>query len=131
MLVKVAGKDSDSVVSGLIARVQNLPQSVMASLTWDRGTELVYHRKFTVATDVSVSFCDPKSPWQRGSTENTNGLLRQYSPNVTVGVFISVVPPAPAVAEPMLTTVVDPDAPPVPRFKVLVMPVVLAPAPIP
>ena len=83
MLVKVAGKDSDSTVSALIARVQHLPQAVMASLTWDRGTELAYHRKFTVATDVSVYFCDPKSPWQRGSNENTNGLLRQYFPNGT------------------------------------------------
>ena len=83
MLVKVAGKDSDSAVSALIAWVQHLPQAVMASLTWDRGTELAYHRKFTVATDVSVYFCDPKSPWQRGSNENTNGLLRQYFPNGT------------------------------------------------
>ena len=83
MLVKVGGKDSESVVSALIARVQHLPQGVMASLTWDRGTELAYHRKFTVATDVSVYFCDPKSPWQRGSNENTNGLLRQYLPNGT------------------------------------------------
>jgi IS30 family transposase len=83
MLVKVDGKDSDSVVSALIARVQHLPQGVMASLTWDRGMELAYHRKFTVATDVSVYFCDPKSPWQRGSNENTNGLLRQYFPNGT------------------------------------------------
>jgi IS30 family transposase len=63
MLVKVGGKDSDSVVSALIARVQHLPLGVMASLTWDRGTELAYHRKFTVATNVSVYFCDPKSPW--------------------------------------------------------------------
>jgi IS30 family transposase len=83
MLVKVGGKDSDSVVSALIAQVRDLPQGVMASLTWDRGTELVYHRKFTVATDVSVHFCDPKSPWQRGSNENTKGLLRQYFPNGT------------------------------------------------
>nr|WP_111300278.1 IS30 family transposase [Paracoccus saliphilus] len=83
MLVKVGGKDSDSVVSALIFRVQHLPQGVMASLTWDRGMELAYHRKFTVATDVSVYFCDPKSPWQRGSNENTNGLLRQYFPNGT------------------------------------------------
>jgi IS30 family transposase len=83
MLVKVSGKDSDSVVSALIARVKHLPSSVMASLTWDRGTELAYHRKFSIATDVSVYFCDPKSPWQRGSNENTNGLLRQYFPNGT------------------------------------------------
>lgn len=67
----------------LIVRGQHLPQAVMASLTGDRGTELAYHRKFTVATDVSVYFCDPKSPWQRGSYENTNGLLRQYFPNGT------------------------------------------------
>jgi IS30 family transposase len=83
MLVKVGGKNSDSVVSALIAQVQHLPQGVMASLTWDRGTELTYHSKFTVATDVSVYFCDPKSPWQRGSNENTNALLRQYLPNGT------------------------------------------------
>ena len=67
--VKVGGKDSDSVVSALIARVQHLPQGIMASLTWDRGAELAYHRKFTVATDVNVYFFDPKSPWQRGSNE--------------------------------------------------------------
>jgi len=94
MLVKVNGKDSNSVVGALIARVQHLPQGVMASLTWDRGTELAFHRKFTVATDVSVYFCDPKSPWQHGSNaeairkqhgsnENTNGLLGQNSPNGT------------------------------------------------
>ncbi|MCZ8151681.1 MAG: IS30 family transposase [Rhodobacteraceae bacterium] len=83
MLVKIGGKDSESVVSALIAQLRHLPQGVMSSLTWDRGTELAYHRKFTVATDVSVYFCDPKSPWQRGSNENTNGLLRQYLPNGT------------------------------------------------
>lgn len=83
MLVKVNGKDSDSVIGALIDRVQHLPQGLMASLSWDRGMELAYHRKFTVTTDVSVYFCDPKSPWQRGSNENTNGLLRQYFPNGT------------------------------------------------
>ena len=83
MLVQVNGKDSDSVISALIRQVQNLPQGLMTSLTWDRGTELAYHRKFTVATDVSVYFCDPQSPWQRGSNENTNGLLRQYFPKGT------------------------------------------------
>jgi IS30 family transposase len=83
LLGKVAGKDSDSVVSALIARVQYLPLGVTASLTRDRGTELAYHRKFTVATDVNVYFCDPKSPWQCGSNENTSGLLRQYLPNGT------------------------------------------------
>lgn len=83
MLVKVDGKDSDSVVGALIHQVQNLPSGLMTSLTWDRGTELAYHRKFTVANDVSVYFCDPQSPWQRGSNENTNGLLRQYFPKGT------------------------------------------------
>jgi IS30 family transposase len=83
MLVKVDGKDSDSVVGALIRQVRRLPQGVMASLTWDRGTELAYHRKLTVATDVSIYFCDPQSPWQRGSNENTNGLLRQYFPKGT------------------------------------------------
>ncbi len=70
MLVKVEGKNSDSAVSVLISRVQHLPQGVMASLTWDRRTEMAYHRKVTVATNVSVYFCVSKSPWQRGSNEN-------------------------------------------------------------
>jgi IS30 family transposase len=83
MLVKVDGKDSDTVIGALIRQVRHLPQGLMSSLTWDRGTELAYHRKFTVATDVTVYFCDPQSPWQRGSNENTNGLLRQYFPNGT------------------------------------------------
>lgn len=83
VLVKVAGKDSASVVQALIKRVQRLPAGVMASLTWDRGMELAQHRAFTVATDVAVYFCDPYSPWQRGTNENTNGLLRQYFPKGT------------------------------------------------
>jgi IS30 family transposase len=83
MLVQVAGKDTQSVVKGLIRQVQTLPSSLMASLTWDRGMELASHKQFTVATDVKVYFCDPKSPWQRGSNENTNGLLRQYFPHGT------------------------------------------------
>lgn len=83
MLVKLDGKDSDTVVSALIQQVRQIPKGLMASLTWDRGTELAYHHKFTVATDVSVYFCDPQSPWQRGSNENTNGLLRQYFPKGT------------------------------------------------
>lgn len=78
MLVKLDGKDSDTVVGALIQQVRHIPKGLMASLTWDRGTELAYHHKFTVATDVSVYFCDPQSPCQRGSNENTNGLLRQY-----------------------------------------------------
>ena len=79
-LIRVDGKDTQTVVGALIAHVQRLPQGVMRSLTWDRGMELAQHRAFTVATDVQVYFCDPQSPWQRGSNENTNGLLRQYLP---------------------------------------------------
>jgi len=60
--------------------VKHLPVGLMSTLTWDRGTELADHKRFTVATDVTVYFCDPQSPWQRGSNENTNGLLRQYFP---------------------------------------------------
>jgi IS30 family transposase len=81
MLVRVDGKDSDSVVTALVREVKRLPDGLMSSLTWDRGTELAQHKRFTVATDVNVYFCDPRSPWQRGSNENTNGLLRQYFPN--------------------------------------------------
>lgn len=81
VLVKVNGKDSASVVGALIRRVRRLPQGLKASLTWDRGTELAQHKTFTIATDVAVYFCDPHAPWQRGSNENTNGLLRQYFPH--------------------------------------------------
>ncbi|WP_114188313.1 IS30 family transposase, partial [Microvirga aerophila] len=80
LLVRVDGKDSESVVKALVRQVRRLPQGLMASLTWDRGMELAYHKRFSVATDVEVYFCDPQSPWQRGSNENTNGLLRQYFP---------------------------------------------------
>jgi IS30 family transposase len=79
-LVHVAGKDTTRVVNALIREVQRLPGGLMQSLTWDRGHEMVQHRRFSVATDVAVYFCDPQSPWQRGSNENTNGLLRQYFP---------------------------------------------------
>ena len=79
-LVRVTGKDTASVVSALIREVQRLPAGLMASLTWDRGLEMAPHRRFSVATDVAVYFCDPKRPWQRGTNENTNGLLRQYFP---------------------------------------------------
>jgi len=78
MLVRVAGKDSETVVQALIERVKTLPAQLASSLTWDRGTELAQHKRFTVETNVPVYFCDPRSPWQRGSNENTNGLLRQY-----------------------------------------------------
>jgi IS30 family transposase len=80
MLVKVAGKDTESVVSALIKQVNKLPEELRRSLTWDRGMEMASHSNFTIKTDVQVYFCDPQSPWQRGSNENTNGLLRQYFP---------------------------------------------------
>jgi transposase, IS30 family len=83
MLVQVPGKDTDSVVSALVREVKRLPAGLISSLTWDRGTELADHKRFSIATDVSVYFCDPQSPWQRGSNENTNGLLRQYFPKGT------------------------------------------------
>ena len=83
MLVRVPGKDTVSVVSSLSAKIRDLPTGLMESLTWDRGMELADHRKFTMATDVAVYFADPKSPWQRGTNENTNGLLRQYVPKGT------------------------------------------------
>lgn len=78
MLAKLGGKDSQTVVDALIERVKKLPDNLMTTLTWDRGTELAQHARFTVATDVQVYFCDPRSPWQRGTNENTNGLLRYY-----------------------------------------------------
>lgn len=80
MLVKLKNKDSDQVARALAKHVLKLPATLRRSLTWDRGTELAAHKDFTVATDVKVYFCDPHSPWQRGSNENTNGLLRQYFP---------------------------------------------------
>ena len=83
MLVKVNGKDTKSVVSALSKRVKRLPAELRKSLTWDRGSEMVSHENFSLATDVAVYFCDPHSPWQRGSNENTNGLLRQYFPKGT------------------------------------------------
>jgi IS30 family transposase len=83
MLVAVEGKDTRSVTSALSRQVGRLPQQLRSSLTWDRGMELSEHARFTVATDVKVYFCDPQSPWQRGSNENTNGLLRQYLPKGT------------------------------------------------
>jgi len=83
MLVKVNGKDTASVVTALTKQVRKLPAELRRSLTWDRGMELAEHKRFTVATDVQVYFCDPQSPWQRGTNENTNGLLRQYFPKGT------------------------------------------------
>jgi IS30 family transposase len=80
MLVKLTGKDSETVVNALIRHARKLPQELYKSLTWDRGTEMHGHRRFTLATDIQVYFCDPQNPWQRGSNENMNGLLRQYMP---------------------------------------------------
>jgi IS30 family transposase len=83
MLAKVSGKDTDTVISALIKHAHKLPNELYKSLTWDRGKEMANHKKFTLATDIDVYFCDPHSPWQRGSNENTNGLLRQYFPKGT------------------------------------------------
>jgi len=80
VLIKVAGKDATTVVAALSKYVQQLPAVLRRSLTWDRGLEMAQHKSFTIATDMQVYFCDPQSPWQRGSNENTNGLLRQYLP---------------------------------------------------
>jgi IS30 family transposase len=80
MLVKVSGKDTATVVAALSQHVLKLPEALRLSLTWDRGLEMAQHKSFTIATDMKVYFCDPQSPWQRGSNENTNGLLRQYLP---------------------------------------------------
>jgi IS30 family transposase len=83
MLAKVAGKDTQTVVTALIKQARKLPKELYRSLTWDRGKELTDHRRFTLTTKIDVYFCDPQSPWQRGSNENTNGLLRQYFPKGT------------------------------------------------
>ena len=82
-LVKVPSKDTAAVVAALTRHVRKLPAALRRSLTWDRGLEMSKHKSFTVATNVKVYFCDPQSPWQRGSNENTNGLLRQYFPKRT------------------------------------------------
>src|SRR5712675_2408301 len=80
MLIKVHSKDTATVVDALAKHVRRLPAQLRRSLTWDRGKEMADHKRFTLATDVKVYFCDPRSPWQRGTNENTNGLLRQYLP---------------------------------------------------
>jgi IS30 family transposase len=80
LLVKVPSKKSDAVVGALIKQARKLPNELRRSLTWDRGHELAQHKRFTLATDMQVYFCDPHSPWQRGTNENTNALLRQYFP---------------------------------------------------
>lgn len=83
ILVKVESKHTEQVVPALIEKMKGLPDILKGTLTWDRGVELQQHSKFTLATDIDVYFCDPRSPWQRGSNENTNGLLRQYFPKGT------------------------------------------------
>jgi len=83
MLVKVSGKDTETVINALIKNARKLPEELYKSLTWDRGKEMAEHKRFTLATDIQVYFCDPHNPWQRGSNENTNGLLRQYLPKGT------------------------------------------------
>jgi IS30 family transposase len=80
MLLKIPSKDTATVVTALGQHVRKLPRELRRSLTWDRGKEMADHKSFTMATNVQVYFCDPRSPWQRGSNENTNGLLRQYFP---------------------------------------------------
>jgi IS30 family transposase len=83
MLARVDNKDTATVIRALIKQSHKLPSELYKSLTWDRGSEMSNHKKFTLATDIKVYFCDPRSPWQRGSNENTNGLLRQYFPKGT------------------------------------------------
>jgi IS30 family transposase len=80
MLAKVASKDTETVINALIEQAHKLPRELYRSLTWDRGKEMTDHKRFSLATDIRVYFCDPQQPWQRGSNENTNGLLRQYFP---------------------------------------------------
>ena len=83
MLAKVNGKDTETVINALIKQAHKLPKELYKSLTWDRGKEMADHQRFSLDTNIKVYFCDPQSPWQRGSNENTNGLLRQYFPKGT------------------------------------------------
>jgi IS30 family transposase len=83
ILMKIANMDTQTVISALIKQAKTLPNELYKSLTWDRGKELTDHRRVTLATNNDVYFCDPQSPWQRGSNENTNRLLRQYFPKGT------------------------------------------------
>src|SRR5258707_888809 len=83
MLAKIPSRDTQTVIKALIKQTKQLPEELYKSLTWDRGFELADHKRFTMATDIAVYFCDPQSPWQHGSNENTNRLLRQYFPKGT------------------------------------------------
>ena len=83
LLAKVNGQDTETVINASIKQAHKLPRELYRSLTWDRGKEMAGHKRFTLTTDIKVYFCDPQSPWQRGSNENTNGLLRQYFPKGT------------------------------------------------
>jgi IS30 family transposase len=83
MMAKVNSKDTQTVIDALVKHAHRLPKELYASLTWDRGKEMADHQRFTLATDIKVYFCDPQNPWQRGTNENTNGLLRQYFPKGT------------------------------------------------
>jgi IS30 family transposase len=83
MLAKVANQRAETVRTAIVAQITTLPEHLRRSLTWDQGHEMAQHAQFTVDTGIAVYFCDPRSPWQRGSNENTNGLLRQYFPKGT------------------------------------------------
>jgi len=83
MMAKVNSKDTETVINALVKHARQLPKELYTSLTWDRGKEMADHQRFTLATDIKVYFCDPQNPWQRGTNENTNGLLRQYFPKGT------------------------------------------------
>ena len=83
MLVQLDGKDSETVVRAVANQVKQLPSELRLSMTWDRGMEMARHKEFSIATDFTVYFCDPQSPWQRGTNENTNRLIRQYFPKKT------------------------------------------------
>ena len=83
MLARISNKDTATVVAALARQIQHLPRELRRSLTWDRGKELADHKRLALATDLDIYFCDPNSPWQRGTNENTNRLLRQYFPKGT------------------------------------------------
>jgi len=83
LLMKLEKNTAEAVRTAMAEKIRLLPSELKRSITWDRGTEMAEHLKFTVATGVQIYFCDPRSPWQRGTNENTNGLVRQYFPKGT------------------------------------------------